>query len=164
MKSQKLIVLASAACLLLGVSGAAMAVDCATGNIIGQTVDAIEIDGQSCYMERVVVTGDVTVIISEDLTMYRVDVGGTIRVIGGGSAILVANTAGEGIAARNNETASLLANIAVINIRVINNLKATVKKNVTATLVCRDNHRLDAFENEAAVDNCRALGGFFDDL
>ena len=45
MKSQKLIVLASAACLSFGVSAAAMAVVCVGGVIEGITVDEIIIDG-----------------------------------------------------------------------------------------------------------------------
>lgn len=140
-----------------------MAVDCATGNLIGQEVDEVVINGQTCYMERLFVTGDVTIIDSEDVTMFRVNVGGTIRVIGGSNALLVANGA-QGIAVRNNEYVNLVTNVAVRNIRVINNLKANVKKNAAATLLCRDNLRLDAFENEAAVNRCRALGGGFDDI
>jgi hypothetical protein len=139
-----------------------MAVDCATGNLIGQQVDEVVINGQSCYMEDLIVAGNVTVIDSEDVTMFQVNAGGTIRVIGGGKALLVANGA-RGIAVRNNEYVNLVTNVATRNIRVINNLKANVKKNAAPTILCRDNHRLDSFGNEAAEDRCRALGGGFDD-
>lgn len=162
MKLQELLVSTAAACLLAGASGTAMAVDCASGNIIGQTVDEVLINGQSCYMEDVIVTGNVTVIDSEDVTMLQVNAGGRIRVVGGGKALLVGNTA-RAILVRNNEYANLVTNVVIRAIRVINNLKANVKKNVAPVLVCNDNHRLDAFGNEAVEDRCRALGGGFDD-
>lgn len=154
---------AAATCLLAGVSATAVAVDCPNGALIGATVDEVVINGQSCYIERLTVTGDLTVINSEDLTIWRADVGGRIRVLGGGNAIIVASTA-DGIAVRNNEYVNLVANVARNNMRVINNLKANVKKNAATLLRCRDNHRLDAFENEAAANRCRALGGGFDDI
>ena len=163
MKASRNVIRAATVCLAVGASGTALAVDCATGNLIGQTVDEVVINGQSCYMERVVVTGNVTVVDSEDLTMYRVDVGGTIRVIGGGTALLVANT-GQGMAVRNNEYVNLVTNVAVRNIRVVNNLKANVKKNAAPIILCRGNLRLDSYQNEAVENRCRALGGGFDDI
>ena len=163
MELQKSLVNAAATCLLAGASATAMAVDCANGNLIGLQVDEVVINGQSCYMEDLIVMGDVTVVDSEDLTMFNVSAAGTIRVIGGGNAIMVGNTA-DGIAVWNNEYVNLVANAAALNIRVINNLKASVKKNAAPTLLCRENLRLDAFENEARRDRCRALGGGFDDI
>ena len=110
MELQKLLINAAATGLLAGASATAMAVDCATGNLIGQTVEEVVINGQSCYMEDLIVSGDVIVIDSEDLTMVQVNAGGRIRVLGGGNALLVANTA-RGIVVRNSEYVNLVTNI-----------------------------------------------------
>ena len=161
MKSQKLMVLASAACLLFGVSGTAMAVDCASGAIEETTVDQIMIDGQSCFVDDVVVLGDVQVLNSEDFTMVSSTVGGSVRVIGGRNAFLVANqvTAGD-FTVSNNERAAVLVNIVAGNMGVNNNLKADVKKNgVAINLVCLGNNRLDSFQNQVGgVEDCRRSG------
>jgi hypothetical protein len=142
-----------------------MAVDCAGGIIENQDVTEIIVDGRNCFINDVNVTGSVIVTNSEDLIMTRTNVGGDIRIIGGRNATLVANTtSGGNIVVSRNETAILVLNVAAQTIRVNGNIrKATVKRNFAGPLIlCRNNGRLDAFENEAADVECRALGGGFD--
>jgi hypothetical protein len=158
MKTLKRLISATIMCLVVGASGTAWAVDCPNGALVGTTVDEVVINGQSCYIERLIVTGDLIVANSEDLMIWRAEVGGRIRILGGGNAIIVSTTA-DRITVRNNEYVNLVGNVVRERMRVINNLKANVKKNAASILVCRNNHRLDAFENEAAENRCRALGG-----
>jgi hypothetical protein len=75
MKSQKLIVIAAIVCLLVGASGAAMALDCADGVIQGEegeplvVEEDIIIEGQSCSIKDVEVAGNIEVINSEHITI-----------------------------------------------------------------------------------------------
>jgi hypothetical protein len=160
MKSLKLFVSVATVCLLVGASGTAMAVDCADGAIEDQDVDEIIVDGRSCFINNVNVAGNVVVTNSEDLIMIRNDVGGRIRVIGGRNATLVGNEA-RNIVVSRNVRATLALNRARRTIRVNGNvLKAIVKRNAAVVaIICRNNGRLDSFENEAADVECRALGG-----
>jgi hypothetical protein len=157
MKSQKLIELASAACLLLGVSSASMAVDCVGGVIEEITVDEIIIDGQSCFVNDVVVEGDVIVKNSEDFTMVSTQVAGQVLVKGGRWATLFANKVNGGIVAVDNERAALLVNVVEGSMGVFRNDKADVKANgVLINLVCEDNRRLDSARNEVGGhEDCR---------
>jgi hypothetical protein len=164
MKSLKMLVSAATVCLLVGASGTAMAVNCLGGTIENQDVADITVDGRSCYINNVNVAGNVVVTNSEDLIMVRNNVVGSIRVIGGRNATLVANTTSEGsIVVSRNETATVVLNIAAQTIRVNGNVrKATVKRNgAGVAIICRNNGRLDAFENEAGDVECRSLGGGF---
>ncbi len=94
MKSLRLLACASTACLFLGTSGAAMAVGCPTGTLVGVTVDEIVIDGQSCYIEGVIVNGDVTVTNSEAITVVASVINGNLRVGSGEFANIGANQVG----------------------------------------------------------------------
>jgi hypothetical protein len=168
MKSLKLFVSVATLCLLVGASGTAMAVDCLGGAIEGTEgepleVDEITVDGRSCFINDVIVAGNVVVTNSEDLVMIDNDVRGRIRVIGGRNATLVGNEAAN-IVVSQNETATLALNRARRTIRVNGNVrKATVKRNFAIiAIICRNNGRLDSFENESTGDvECRALGGGF---
>ena len=157
MKSQKLIVLASAACLLLGVSGASVAVDCVGGVIEEITVDEIIIDGQSCFVNDAVVIGDVIVTNSEDFTMVSTEVAGQVLAKGGRWATLFANRVTGGIVAVDNERASLLVYVVEGSMGVFRNDKADVKANgVLVNLVCKDNKRLDSARNQVGgQEDCR---------
>ncbi len=165
MKTLKLFVSVATMCLLVGVSSTAMAVGCPGGTIENQTVaEDIIIDGQSCVINEVLVQGNVLVTNSEDLVMVKNTVEGNIRVFGGRNATLVANTTKVGnIVVSGNETANVALNVAARTIRVNGNAqKATVKRNgAGVAIVCRNNGRLDAFENEAPDVECRSLGGGF---
>jgi hypothetical protein len=55
MKFQKLILSAATACLIVGASGAAMAVDCAGGVIAYAQVEEIIIDKEVCFIHKVLV-------------------------------------------------------------------------------------------------------------
>jgi uncharacterized protein YoxC len=161
MKSLKLFVSVATVCLLVGASSTAMAVGCPTGAIENQTVAEITVDGRSCFINEVIVQGNVLVTNSEDLIMIKNNVQGDIRVIGGRNATLVANITEVGnIVVSRNEDATLALNVAARTIRVNGNGgKAIVKRNAAPLIVCRNNDRLDAFENEAAELRCRSLGG-----
>jgi hypothetical protein len=136
-----------------------MAVGCPNGAIENIEVDEIIISSKSCFINRVIVKGDIVAVDSEDLMILNSEVGGRVRLLAGRNAILVGVKALGHITARNNEYANLTLNGAR-SIRVINNRKAIVKRNVALGVVqCRGNRRLDAFENEGAEINCRALGG-----
>ena len=160
MKSQQRIVNLALACLLVGTSGAALAqtVTCVAGNIENTTVERIVIDGRSCYIHNVIVTGTVEVTNSEKLIMIDNEVTGTVRIQGGRDVLLVSNRA-RSIVVRNNDDVTALLNGARKSIVVSNNDKALVKRNIAViTISCRNNRRLDAFENEAADVDCRAFG------
>ena len=159
MKSLKWLVSVATVCLLVGASSAAMAVGCPTGSIEDITVGEITINGQNCLIHNVTVTGDVNITNSEEVTIVNGTVGGGVRLIGSRNATMVGVTVTGNIVARNNERANLAVNVAS-SIGVIRNQKAVVKRNVAAIVIlCRGNNRLDAFENEAAEVQCRALGG-----
>jgi DNA/RNA endonuclease YhcR with UshA esterase domain len=172
MKSQKLIVIAAIVCLLVGASGAAMAQEtCAEGILEGteefplEVAGDIIIDGRSCFIHNVIVKGNVIATNSEQLTMIDNLVEGDVRVIGGRNAIIILNTV-RNLVVRHNEMAAVAINVAARTIRVNGTIyKATVKRNGAAVaIVCRNNGRLDAFENEAPANECRSLGGGFGGL
>ena len=129
MKSLKLFVSVATVCLLVGASGTAMAVDCATGLIENTSVEEITINGQNCLINDVAVTGDIVVVNSENLAIVDSTAGGRVRVIGNRSATLVGLDVVGNITARNNEWANIALN-AARNIRVINNDRAKVKTSV----------------------------------
>jgi len=129
-------------------------------------VDEIKIDGRSCFVNNVIVSGDVTVTNSEDFAMIDSVVKGSVRVLGCRNAIVVNNDVGSfesaetvtNLLVSRNEHAWVMLNI-VSNVLAVNlNSKADVKKNAAAILLCAGNRRLDSFENEAAEQNCQALG------
>jgi len=172
MKIQKILVSAAIVCLLVGASGAAMAVNTCEDGVIAGTeevpleVDEIKIDGRSCFVNNVIVSGDVTVTNSEDFAMIDSAVKGSVRVLGCRNAIVVGNNVGSfesaetvtNLLVSRNDHAWVMLNI-VSNVLAVNlNSKADVKKNAAAILLCAGNRRLDSFENEAAEQNCQALG------
>jgi hypothetical protein len=171
MKNQKLLISVAIVCLLVGASGAAMALEtCAEGILQGTEEEPlvvegdIIIDGRSCFINDVIVNGNVTATNSEDLTMIDNQVNGDVRVTGGRDAIVTLNTVKGNLLVRRNERALVVLNVASQIIWVNRTIKkATVKKNAAAiAIVCNENGRLDAFENEAPEVECHALGGGFD--
>ena len=96
MKLQKLFVSAAIGCLLVGVSGAAVAADvtCEDGLINNETVDNVTVTGRSCHISETIVEGDVTVTDSPNLTMTNNRVAGQIKVTsstGSGDVLLKDN-------------------------------------------------------------------------
>ena len=139
-------------CLLVGASGAAMAVDivdCAGGVIANQEVDQITLDGEDCIISNVTVKGDIEVTNSDALVMVSNNVVGNIRVLRGGDVTLVANTTTAGnIVVRRNARANVVLNNALEGSIVVAGTinKAEVNRNIAVfTILCRNNGRLDAF-------------------
>ena len=79
---QKLFLSVATGGFLLGASGAAMAVGCPDGTIIGQTVDEIVINGEICVIFQTRVTGKVEITNSPILEMTFTDVGGPVTITG----------------------------------------------------------------------------------
>jgi hypothetical protein len=123
MKTQKLLVIAAIVCLLVGVSGAAMARnDCPDGFLTGGVYDEIVINQfKSCYVVGVVVIGDVRVRGADQFTMMGSIVNGNVRVTNTVSAALADNQVNEGnIVTRDNTFSTVLRNVVSGgNIRVI---------------------------------------------
>jgi hypothetical protein len=178
MKTQKLIVIAAIVCLLVGASGAAIAQEaCAEGILSGTEEESlvvdgdIIIDGRSCFINNVNVSGDVTVTNSEDLSMVDNRVAGNVRITEGRNVTIIGNTIGGDIdsgdpfafsdlVVSNNRRAAIYLNIVTDTIAVINNNKAEIKKNVSFNLFCFQNRRLDENRNETAnlaggVEDCK---------
>ena len=178
MKSQKLIVIAAIVCLLVGVSGAAMARnDCPDGSLVGGTYSEIVIDDYvSCSVVGVYVTGSVRVDGADQFTMVSSLVNGNVRVINTLSAALLGNQLdGGNLVVSDNTFSTVLRNIVhggtirVIdnsgrletqvlqnlifngNLRVNGHEKADVKENKVkdGDITCKNNDRLDSKDNDA---------------
>ena len=157
MKYTKIIVNAVAACLLAGASVAAMAVGCPEGFIENVEVDEIIIDGQSCFINDVIVNGNVLVTNSEDLIMTDNVVKGRVRILEGRTAIVSRNDIAKRLVVSRNERAIVILNIVIGSALVNTNDKADVKKNAVGLFLrCKRNRRLDSFQNEVAgQEDCR---------
>ena len=178
MKTQKLIVIATIVCLLVGASGAAMARnDCPDGSIVGGTYDEIVItDFVSCKVVGVYVTERVIVNGADQFTMIGSVVDGNVRVVNTASAVLLDNQVdGGNLVARNNTFSIVLRNIVLDgtirvidpsgrletqvlqnliltgNLRVNGHEKADVKENkvTDGDITCQNNDRLDSKDNDA---------------
>jgi hypothetical protein len=121
MKIQKLYVSLATACLLVGVSGAAMAQEeppptpvvdtCDDGSIWLTAVDEIVVDGRSCAILDVLVTGNVTATGGSTISLISSRVGGDVTVTGAGNAIIVNNQLYNGVLrVEGNQTAIVQAN------------------------------------------------------
>ena len=125
-----------AACLLLGVSGAAMAVGCPEGRIIGEVVDEIVVDGQACLVFDTTVSGKVQVTNSPGFEITSSDVGGPITIQGTGpetsdnASVLRNNVLKGNIEVTNFGSALVVVNtLDNGNIKVTNNVGAVVQRN-----------------------------------
>lgn len=161
MKIWKLLLSAATACLLVGGSGAAMAVDCADGSIIYDRVDEIVINGQDCYIHNTLVIGSVKVQNSASFILIDSTVGGEVKVTDSGTAILVGNSVLDGgLQASRNDYSGVVLNIVSNSIWVNDNLQADVVRNVAGiNILCSGNDKLDSFLNQAGGElDCMALG------
>jgi hypothetical protein len=156
--------------LLLGASGAAMAVDCPDGSIVLQEVDEIVINGQPCYINDVVVAGDVTITDSPNVDMIDVDVNGTVVVTGTGvenaelNATLVNIDVFAGDIQVDGQATAIVAGSILRagggpetgNLVVNNNAAAIVRSNlVPGDLTCDGNLELDANLNRVfGTEDC----------
>jgi hypothetical protein len=170
MKFQKLFVSVATACLLVGVSSAAMAQEepppaapvvdtCEKGAIIATIVDEIVVTGRSCFISDVAVEGNVTATNSQTFTITSSKVGGTISVTGSENATLLTNEVFDGdIAVQQNMRAIVSANrVESItagggggNILVDQHTNAQVDRNIAdGDITCTNNADLDSFFNLA---------------
>lgn len=152
MKYQKLFLSAALGCLLVGGSGAAMAVDCAGGRIVYTTVPEIVIDGQPCFIQEVIVEGSVQITNSPELSMFDVDVGGPVTVTGGNSNNIVRTDVLIGNLGVTGSLATIVAGNTVQagDLVVNNNTAAVVQRNaVNGNIQCVGNTELDALGNRA---------------
>jgi hypothetical protein len=161
MKFQKLILSAATAFLMVGGSGAAMAVDCANGRIIFETVPEIVIDGQSCFIYAVTVEGKVTVTNSPVLNMSFTNVGGPMTIKNGENASVFRVDVLKGNLVVNNYDAAVVLSNTVKDgvLKVNNNLLAVVWRNtVTGNIKCTGNEELEAAGNRATgTEDCFGL-------
>ena len=162
MKSLKLIVSVAAACLLLGASNAAMAVDCPNGSITDAIVDEIVINGQPCFIIGVRVRGTVNIANSPAIVMIENDVGFGIRVENSAFVGVVNNRlSGGSLDVRSSGQVEIVDNdVKKGSLRAIGNSNAQITRNdVGLNLVCANNTKQDAFFNHAdGSDNCSRLG------
>ena len=152
MKSQKLLIGAATACLLVGTSGAAMAVGCPTGRIMFKTVPEIVIDGEACFIYAVTVEGNVTVTNSPVLNMSFTDVGGSVKVQEGENVtVLVVDILKGDLVVSGYEGAAVVGNeLDEGNLNVENNVGAAVSRNkVNGNITCTGNGELEATGNRA---------------
>jgi hypothetical protein len=156
MKSQKLIVIAAIVCLLVGASGAAMAVEnCAGGLLVGIILEDVVIDGSDCLIQDAAVFGDIRVSNSEDITIVSSEASGVILIQDSGVVAVIASSA-RNIRVRRNDLVLVVGSIAKRNLVVNRNDFAGVKQNgALLSIICRGNIELDArFNNTEGVEEC----------
>jgi len=161
MKFRKLLISTTTTCLLAGASGAAVAVDCTGGIISYKSVPEIVITGQPCVINDVVVSGQIKVTGSPELTIVDTDTGGPVEVTGGlGSATIVrVDVLKGGMTVDGNKVAVVGGNtLQAGNLVVNNNTAAVVQRNaVNGTITCTGNPELDSLGNRSTgAANCLA--------
>ncbi len=157
MKVQNLLVNTLVGCLLMGASGAAMAVGCPNGSIIGGVVDEIVIEGVGqesldCIVVNVTVMGRVRVVGADQFTMMGSRIGGALRAQESTSVALVENEVWGGpLVASSNRHSTVIQNI--VNggdIRVNkNSMTATVVENLVrnGNMLVKGNEKADVIDN-----------------
>ena len=154
MKVRNLLANTLAGCLLMGASGAAMAVGCPTGSIIGGVVSEIVIEGTGadCTVVNVTVMGRVRVVGVGQFTMIGSRVGGVLRVKESASAALVANEVWRGpLVASLNLHSTVFQNVVHSGDITVNknSMTATVVENsiMSGNMLVKDNRNADVIEN-----------------
>ena len=158
MKAQKLIVMAAIFCLLVGASGAAMAVeDCAGGLLTGIIDEDIVLDGGDCLIRDASVSGDIRASNAEDITVVSTQASGVILIEDSGAASVIASSA-RNIRVRRNNAALVVGSAARRNLVVNRNFGAVVKQNgAIISIICRRNVNLDArFNNTEGEEECNS--------
>jgi hypothetical protein len=159
MKSQKLIIGAATACLLVGTSGAAMAVDtCEDGTIQHMEVDEIVVTDRSCFIDDVFVSGNITATGGEMLQIVNSHINGSVTVTGFQNALVNVNEVLDGfILVEENTNVWVSGNrvdsingTSSNNIAVNSNEKAEVNRNISdGDIECDANGGLIAWFNVA---------------
>jgi hypothetical protein len=155
MKFLKFFAGATAACVVAGASGIAMAQNvnnCDDGSIWLTAVDEIVVDGRSCAIVNTVVSGNVTATNGATISLISSKVGGDVDVSGAGNAIIVGNVLYYGALRINeNQNAIVQSNRAEGGSIVVNsNDQANVQGNVAENKVrCASNGSLVSSSNVA---------------
>jgi hypothetical protein len=166
MKSLKFLAGATAACVLAGASGIAMAqVDtCDDGVIWLAAVDEVVVNDRSCAILDTIVRGDVTATGGSTISLTSSNVGGDVTITGAKNAFVTANTLYEGtLRVNDNQNAIVQNNLTVKGsenpqgtIVVNRNVEATVHGNIAGRKIqCQDNGSLESGANiSAGADTC----------
>jgi hypothetical protein len=152
--------------------------DCPDGSLAGGVYTDIVINGGDCYIMKVLVTGDVTAENMDQISIVSSTVNGSILFTGSKSAFVYGNVVnGPGITAWRNTFSTVVRNTVnngdiIVNdqecrqqtsaiaeeneiyagtLRVNCNETASVRNNLVrdGDIICRDNDRLDSFDNDA---------------
>jgi hypothetical protein len=152
--------------------------DCPDGSLAGGVYTDIVINGGDCYIMKVLVTGDVTADNMDQISIVSSTVNGSISFTGSNSAFVFGNVVnGDAITTWRNVSSTVVRNtvnngditvndatcvqnqhaVAEANeiyggtLRVNCNETATVRNNLVrdGDIICRDNDRLDSFDNDA---------------
>jgi hypothetical protein len=164
MKSLKFLAGATAACVVAGASGIAMAqIDtCDDGVIWLAAVDEVVVTDRSCAILDTIVRGDVTATGGSTISLTSSKVGGDVTITGAKNAFVTANTLYDGVLRVNdNQTAIVQNNLAVRGpidpegtIVVNRNQEATVHGNIAGRRIqCKDNGSLESGANISTADD-----------
>ena len=159
MKTQKLIVIAAIACLLVGASGAALAEDCAEGFLTGTINESVVVNGTPCVISDAVVSGNIEIENADNATVVGSQLSGNLKVVNSGVVAIVGNAVRKNIRIRRNEVAVVVGNVSLRNLVVNRNLKALVKQNgALLSIRCVEGQgELDArFNNTEGEEECPA--------
>jgi hypothetical protein len=151
MKTLNLLKISAISCVLLFVSGTAMAEeDCDGGYLTGFiTTDIIIPEGKTCIIENAVVHGNIEAVGAVNVTVFLTRVSGRI-FIQDSVIVTVQSTYAKYINLSGNEIAIVLGNIAQINMRVNNSARVWIEKNqVGVDLTCKNNSDGTAVKNTA---------------
>ena len=162
MKSQKLLVIATIVCLLVGASSAAMARnDCPDGFLVGGTIDSIIINEQaSCTILGVYVTGDEDgrgIVVKDGglITIKDSIVEGRLAVIRSNEVIIEDNKVSNNIVVRDNNGFTLVLRNVVRNgqIRVNNQDLEGQRVEVIENLIFGGNLSVNGNTRAAVIEN-----------
>ena len=145
MKTQKLLVIVAISCLMLGVSGAAMAQDsnCPAGAVTGLVDGDLTVRGD-CVVQGAVITGDVRVnnAVENSFVLRDTTVNGQVIVRGG--SVIITRTVVVSSNLRVKDTIDTVVEntlVAVGNMRFVGNQQVLIYSNTVPVgdIRCKDN-------------------------
>jgi hypothetical protein len=157
MKTQKLIVIAAIVCLLVGASGAAMAVnDCRDGFVTGVVNEDVIVNDTACVIKKADITGDIQITGAPNVTIFATKTSGKIVVQDSGVVALVGVTTPKNIRVRRNDVALVVGTVTLRKLVVNRNTYAGVKQNgALIAIICKGNDELDErFNSTEGEDEC----------
>ena len=152
MKIQKLILSAATAWLMVGVSGAAMAVDC-DGIIEDETVQNVTVgEGASCIVIKSNVRGTFVATGASVVVLTGSNVDGQVLIEDSGVVAVEDNDIWDGsLIVRDSDQVAVTDNNVQGIIRVNRNISAIVTRNSSEVgILCKNNIKLDAAFNRAS--------------